>query len=405
MKSKTVRVTQIVPVALISMLAAAHLQAAETPAQQLETELLQRHKNSGGLTVKRQEDVEQQEQRVQKTNSASQKSELAASEPALTSTELARPAIQVAQASSQTPAAPRAQATENGRSAARSGPGTFEVDEDAAQRALERTLTQSGALLLPQRTIEITPSYTYRRSEQNTAFLATINSTSTQAVVNQRSRQNDNTLRVDVRAGLPYNSQLEFSLPYSIVRTSQVTDFGTSTSANGKGIGDATLGIAKTLMRESGAKPDLVGRFTYNFGNGKRQDDGVPLNGGFRQMTAEIIALKRQDPLAFVASTFYSKAFEKDGVRPGDAAGISLSATLAASPATSLQFGFSQVYRKKQETNGLTLEGSDQTYGIATFGASSILSRDLTLVTQLGIGMGNDAPKYSFTVSLPILFR
>ncbi|WP_052452541.1 hypothetical protein [Noviherbaspirillum autotrophicum] len=398
MKSKTVRVTQIVPIALAGMLATAYAQAAEAPVQPQEQELLQPHTKSGSHTGELQENLVRAEQRGPTTDHASLQPEAA----------LPHPGIQLAQAAS-APAAPRSTATESARSGSRTGPGTFEVDEEAAQRALERTLTQSGALLLPQRTVEVTPSYTYRRSEQSVAVLANIinpvTSVSTQAVINQRSRQNENTLRVDVRAGLPYSSQLEFSLPYSIMRTSQVTDFGTGTSANGKGIGDVALGIAKTLTRESGARPDLVGRFTYNFGNGKRQDDGVPLNGGYRQMTAELIALKRQDPLAFVASAFYSKTFEKDGIRPGDTAGISLSANLAASPATSLQFGFSQVYRKKQENNGITLEGTDQTYGIATIGASSVLSRDLTLVTQLGIGMGNDAPKYSFTISLPILFR
>lgn len=298
---------------------------------------------------------------------------------------------------------------ESSRPSARSAPGAFTVDEEAAQRALERTLTQTGALLLAKGTFELTPSYTYRRTEQNSATLATIinpaTSTSVQAVANQRSWQNENTLRVDIRAGLPYNSQLEFGLPYSNMRTSQASDLGTSTSANGNGIGDATVGIAKTLARESGWKPDLIGRFTYNFGNGKRQDGGVPLAGGYRQVTAELDALKRQDPLAFVVNAFYSRVFEKDFIKPGDIAGISATALLAASPATSLQIGFSQVYRKKQETNGISLAGSEQTYGIASFGAASVLSRDLTLIAQLGIGLGNDAPKYSFTLSLPILFR
>jgi TolA-binding protein len=56
-------------------------------------------------------------------------------------------------------------ATEESRSAAKKGgdaPGTFEVDEAAAQRALERTLTQAGALLLPAGTFELTPR-TFRK--------------------------------------------------------------------------------------------------------------------------------------------------------------------------------------------------------------------------------------------------
>jgi hypothetical protein len=283
------------------------------------------------------------------------------------------------------------------------------VDEEAAQRALERTLTQSGALLLPSRTIEVTPSFSYRRIEQTAPALANITNPTSGApalvLTTQRIRRNELAAHLGLRAGMPYGTQLEFDLPYNYVRTSQLTDLGPTSSANGNGMGDVTLGIAKTLARESGWRPDLIGRFSYNFGNGRRQDGIVPLGGGYRQMQGELVALKRQDPLAFIASTFYSKSFEKDGIRPGDAAGFSLASVLAASPATSLQFGFSQVYRKEQENNGLKISGSDQTYGIVSVGASSVLSRDVTLLTQVGIGVGNDAPKYSFSVAVPILFR
>lgn len=305
----------------------------------------------------------------------------------------------VAQASTGTPAPGKP----------RPGPGSFEVDEEAAQRALERTLTQSGALLLPPRTIELTPSFMYRRAELSTQVPATIavagSATPSLVLANQRTRRNENTVRLDLRAGMPYNSQLELSLPYNTVRSSQVSDLGTATSANGNGIGDVTLAVAKTLTRENGWRPDLIGRLTYNTGSGRRQDNGVPLIGGHRQVQAELVAIKRQDPLAFVAGAFYAKSFEKDSIKPGDAAGLSLTAVLAASPATSLQFGFTQVHRQRQEFNGAKLAGSDQTYGLVTLGASSVLSRDLTLVTQVGIGVGDDAPKYSITVSLPILFR
>jgi len=109
--------------------------------------------------------------------------------------------------------------------------------------------------------------------------------------------------------------------------------------------------------------------------------------------------------VAFVGSVFFGKSFEKDSIRPGDVAGFSLSSVLAASPSTSLQFGFSQIHRKEQEVFGIETAGSEQTYGMFNIGSSSVLSRDLTLVTSFGIGLGNDAPEYSFTISLPFLLR
>jgi hypothetical protein len=224
-------------------------------------------------------------------------------------------------------------------------------------------------------------------------------------LINQSTRRNERLARLDLRAGMPFETQLELSLPYTYVKSRQVTDFGTATEASGSAVGDVRLGVAKTFMREDGWKPDLIGRLSYNVGNGDRQDGGIALSGGYRQLQTELVAIKRQDPIAFVGSVFFNKSFEKDGIRPGDAVGFSLSSVLAASPATSLQFGFSQIYRQEQKVRGIETPGSEQTYGMFNLGASSVLSRDLTLVTSFGIGLGSDAPEYSFTISLPYLFR
>jgi hypothetical protein len=317
----------------------------------------------------------------------------------------------LAQAAPSGPPYAPSSSTEEGRRATKTGgqaAGAFEVDEAAAQRALERTLTQAGALVLPAGTYELTPNFRYIRLEQTFRFPTTFTDPGSGAtglvMGSRRSRSNHLTAALDLRAGLPLDSQLEVSLPFNHVRASELDDFGNATSDNASGMGDISVGLARTLFRERGLRPDLVGRLTYNAGNGRQQSGMVSFNGGFRELQAEVVALKRQDPLAFTASLFYSKIFEEDSVKPGDGTGITLGATLAASPATSLQFAFSQIYRQKQELNGIGLRGSEQTYGVLTIGASSVLSRNTTLVSQFGIGVGNDAPNYSVSVRLPILF-
>ena len=375
-----------------SLLPVAPLAAADPAADRPNTTLAAKLAESEAKVTALQQRIERLESRLNAMDVAAQ--------PRLT--QLSQPAT-IAQAS---PAAPQPKAAPGdgaGTTARRSAPGAFEIDEDAAQRALERTLTQQGALLLPPGTFELTPSFTYRRSEQTAAVL--VGTSSGTVLANQKNRINEITGFLDLRTGLPYNTQLELGLPYTHVGTTLVTGLGTETSSSGNGIGDVTLGVAKTLFREKGWQPDLIGRVIYNFGNGKQEDRGVLLGGGFRQVQGELVALKRQDPLAFVGSIFYNKSFEKNAIKPGDAIGFSLGALLAASPATSLQLRFSQFYRQKLEQNGIKIPGSEQTFGILNFGVSSVLSRDTTLITQFGIGMGNDAPKYSFSVSLPILFR
>jgi hypothetical protein len=313
---------------------------------------------------------------------------------------------------SSSPARTSPPASKDSRNASKKGSdasGTFEVDEAAAQRALERTLIQTGALLLPAGTLELTPNFRYTRLETTSPFLTTFTdsrtATSGLVIANQRSRSNNLSVSLDLRAGLPLDSQFELSLPFNHVRTSQVDDFGNATSNNASGIGDLSIGLARTFLREHGVRPDLIGRLTYNAGNGKQQSGIVSFNAGFREIQAEVVALKRQDPLAFTVSAFYSKLYAENSLKPGNGTGITLGATLAASPATSLLFAFSQIYRQKQELNGIKTPGSERTYGVFTLGASSVLSRDVTLVSRFGIGVGNDAPAYSVSIGLPILIR
>lgn len=409
MKWQITEKARMTPLAFAGLLLAGHVQAADGQTQKQEAELLRRLAHSDARAAALQAKIAQLEARMHTLRAAV---EAAAATSARSSSMMpvaARPAL-LAQADNRpqerTPTRKRQDRNATPQNAA---PGAFEVDEEAAQRALERTLTQSGALLLPPRTYELTPSFTFRRDELSTMVPASFTPPGgggpATVLINQRTRRNERLARLDLRAGMPFETQLELSLPYSYVNSRQVTDFGSATEASGSSVGDVTLGVAKTFAREDGWKPDLIGRLSYTFGNGDRQDGGVPLTGGYRQLQTELVAIKRQDPVAFVGSVFVGRSFEKDGIRPGDVAGFSLSSVLAASPATSLQFGFSQIYRTEQKVFGIETPGSEQTYGLFNIGSSSVLSRDLTLVTSFGIGLGSDAPEYSFTISLPYLLR
>jgi hypothetical protein len=115
--------------------------------------------------------------------------------------------------------------------------------------------------------------------------------------------------------------------------------------------------------------------------------------------------LKRQDPIAFTLGAVFAHPFEKDGYRPGNTTLASMGAAVAASPQTSLQVGFTQVRNSTARIGGAEIPGSDQLYGIVTLGASSIVSARHTLIGQIGIGLGRDAPKYTVSLSVPINFH
>jgi hypothetical protein len=290
-----------------------------------------------------------------------------------------------------------------------SAAGAMVVDEAAAQRALERTLTQMGALLLPVRVVEVTPILSYSLSERTSSTVGTISLPGSQtpfpSVVSQNTRTNETSVAAAIRVGLPQNFQAEVFVPYSHIRSLRTDDFGQAESARGAGWGDLTIGVAKTLLRERSWRPDLIGRLSYNFGTGRTSSGLLDFQGGYRQLQGQFIALKRQDPIAFTAEISYNKFFTEAGSKPGNVASVSLGAALAASPQTSLQMSYRQVWRGDAERDGGARVGTSQNYGLLVLGASSVLGRDLTAVTQFGIGVGRDAPKYSVSVAFPYLFH
>ncbi len=285
-------------------------------------------------------------------------------------------------------------------------PGQFEVDEDAVERALERTLVQTGALLLPVGKVEVEPNFSYTRREDDSPTFFIQDGTT--FIGESEIRRDEFQTGLALRLGLPFDSQLELNVPYQFVDQSTITSVGFSerleTSNSGSALGDVSVGLAHTFLRERGWLPDLVGRVRWDSDTGESVDNGVALGGGFNEVSGSLTAIKRQDPLAFVGSVTYETTFETDDIEPGDEIGFSVGAFLAASPETSLRFVFDQRFINELEIGGLEIDGSDQTIGTFTIGASSVLGRGALLDVAGSIGLTNDGPDYSVFISLPIRF-
>ena len=162
----------------------------------------------------------------------------------------------VAQAQPPAPAAPPSAAPESSPGAAsapEAAPGQFEVDAEAAEleRALDRTLVQQGALLLPYGQAELQPSLEYVHREADTPGILTVDGS--QFIASNNVRRDELTTALGLRVGLPYDAQFELSLPVRYVDQSEVTSVGFSprseTSDSGFGLGDVSIGLAKTLLR------------------------------------------------------------------------------------------------------------------------------------------------------------
>ncbi|MGZ8164672.1 MAG: hypothetical protein ACXW04_04080 [Methylobacter sp.] len=284
----------------------------------------------------------------------------------------------------------------------KAAPGSFEVDEEAAQRALERTLVQTGALLLPFGQAEIQPFVTYSRRETKQPLLFTTNNTL--QVANARIRRNEFDMGVNFLVGLPFESQAELRIPYQVINQSVVLPDGSGSkeiSNTGNSFGDFSVGLAKTLTHESDWIPDLIARLAWDTASGSVSNNNVAMGGGFNDFTASMTALKRQDPLAFTARVTYQKTLKKNGIEPGDRLGFSIGATLAASPQTSLSLGLEQTYSQETKINNVKVQGSDNISSVFTVGASSTIGRRLFFSVLGGIGLTESSPDYFLNITIP----
>jgi hypothetical protein len=307
--------------------------------------------------------------------------EVAALEPEEPPTGSARPATTSPAAS----AGPTQQAR-----AGPPAPGQFEVSEDDAERALERTLVATGNLLVPSGFAEVEPLFGYARRETPSLVLFNVN-------------RNEFNWALDMRFGLPWESQFEIALPYNLVNQ-QVTNAFVSpvqqvSDRSGNAVGDLTVGLAKTFVHESGWIPDLLGRITYEAPTGPLNANQVPMLSGQSKLSFAATAVKRQDPLVFVGTAGYTKAFEANHINPGDQVNFQAGAFLATSPETSLRAVLQQNFLQNTTVNNLTINGSNSDQSILTFGASSILGRGILVDLQVGIGLTNSAPKYNVILS------
>jgi hypothetical protein len=107
--------------------------------------------------------------------------------------------------------APQLTSGDSARTEVQRGFAKLEVDEQAAQRALERTLTQGGALLLPTWRMQFSPSFTYSLNQTDFPTLVEDGDTLLLGLNDvERTAFNAN---LAVQVGLPFESQLDVLLP------------------------------------------------------------------------------------------------------------------------------------------------------------------------------------------------
>jgi hypothetical protein len=303
--------------------------------------------------------------------------------------------------SASTTESPAAARNEPVPTASTQGFGRLEVDEQAAQRALERTLIQGGTLLLPTWRIQFGPSISY--SLNQTEFPVLVEDGDALLLGSHDVERTAVNANLALQVGLPFGSQLELGLPYQWVDEEsrpriQGAPFGQTIERNGKGIGNLRVGLAKTFVRERGSRPDLVGRITWDSGSGDRTDNGLSI-GGYESLAGSLSFIKRTDPLVFFGSASYRTFFADEDLEPGDQFGVSFGTALAVSPSSSLYASVNNQFLNESKFDTEQIAGSDISSFVLSLGASTVVSRRVLLNLTAGIGISEDAPDYSVRLS------
>jgi hypothetical protein len=335
--------------------------------------------------------------------------EIAALEKRLAALEAKEAAQAAAPTVVRTVAEPNAPAT---TASATASQGATPSEDDVALQALSRGLVQRGLLLLPLWSVEAAPSVAYSHSQiQGLALVDTPEGITT--VDSQRRRDDDVQGSLAVRAGLPWRSQVQITVPFDWRREASALGDGTEVSHSATHLGDLQLEFSHQFLVESGWAPDIIGAVTWRIPTGldpyKAPIAAVANGVGTNGIIGRLTVLKTIDPLvvystlSYTANLPYRESFGR--VHAGDAIDSQVGALLAVSPDTSLSFAFDQRFAFVTRVDGAKIPGSDGVAAVAQFGIDQVLSSRTLLEVTLGIGLTRDAPDYSLMVSVPIRFR
>jgi len=259
-----------------------------------------------------------------------------------------------------------------------------EQGDPETERALARALERRGASVLPAGILEITPGTFWAHSGRDA--LAT----------------RDDLIggSIDVRIGAGDGWMLGANLP---LLHRDIQDVGQNS-----GIGDISVAVWKSLMRESSGRPSLVGNVRYKAPTGDDfLDDPVPLGNGFHSVSGQLVAVKTFDPIAFYGEVAYTHPFAErisgvDVDRTG-VASLGFGANLAVTPEINTSAGFAFAFEGAAEIDG-TEVGGDTTIGQLDLGLGILLSRNVFLTLSGAIGLTEDSPDIVIGASLPIRF-
>lgn len=288
--------------------------------------------------------------------------------------------------------------------------------ERLVRAAFERTLIERGGLLLPWRKIEIEPSATFIHSSIDRIVIDgfTIENTVTIGdIFSERVRRDVWFFNGTLRMGLPWDTQAEIVVPYTLRSRNVLTASNEERSEDEAGIGDVQISLSHQFLRSKGWVPDILGSLRWKTRTGSDPfraggQDRLSLGSGFHSLQGTVTAVKVNDPVVFLGSLSYTETFEDSKslgtVNPGNTYGLQLGMAMALNLDTSINFGFEGFKTEKTTVNNMDVPGSSLTTATFTFGVSYVMRKNISMDFSVGVGLTEDSPDFQVNLSVPIRF-
>jgi hypothetical protein len=273
------------------------------------------------------------------------------------------------------------------------------IEPESAQSdsAIQEALIDKGFLLLPSRSFRLASELAWVHTGADALL----------------TRSDDYTASLTAQAGLPWRMMLSANVPYTRRETS---------SGSNSGAGDLSLALSAALTGESAHVPALLASVAYSDDNGHDPFAPVPIGFGFRTLGVTLSALKRVEPLALYGGVGYTHPFARQvdadnflnepafhgRIAPGDAWSYRLGASLAATPAITLDASLAGAFIDRTDVRSQSQGDSTLAQSTLVFlglGADFLLSRDLALLANAAAGITQDSPDAVLSITLSYRFH
>jgi hypothetical protein len=291
-----------------------------------------------------------------------------------------------------------------------------ELDQEEKDRlvraAFEQTLIERGGLLLPPRSFDLDPSFSYVHSSSDNILIDGFTVLPVLVIgdiVSQRIRQDQILATMTARLGLPWDSQIEVRVPYSYTKRRTVTADNREETVSDSGLGDVEVALSHQLYKTRGKWPDLLTTVRWKSTTGdspfRTGSEYSALGTGYHSLNFSLTGVKIVDPLVYFGGFSYSRNFSTNEdigrFKPGDNLGFNLGTAIALNLNSSLKFSYDQQFALKSELSGETIPGSYLTTGVFSVGITYSFFNAMTVDTSLGIGVTRDSPDVFFNMSFP----